>query len=396
MRKILDYSRKTLHWLLSNSAVDSLEKGLQLSWQVTYSDNVPTLPFFADRDFRLFSEFARFWLRRFRTLGLVLEDSCELSDRGRRHVPVGPAHMPAFDPPHPILPYSLPLHNKIELGGREVKQRLSINDSSLVLISLLPPEVSFFFVLSYYLHDCMNSAFPLIKEGNSIFTIFMGDPTIRVLVPDVQRLRRQYEEYWGYLEGHIVDVDPQKLLEIMAFYILSIGEVTQVHICNGNTAVITKAGDRIVQLIDGEYTCESCHLEEDRYTDLVSIRHRINYSWQNGELSELFFSKLLMAELGHSCRVYPRIKVDGLPHESDVLVLRNDNEAQLFELKRCTSVDKWFRKGVRQLVENKRVLERWEIETTTYLVTNIDESVDIDGVDHHVGPDQLLDLASVI
>lgn len=393
MKKILDYSKENLHWVLSSNDVDSIQKALQLCWQVTYSNHIPVLPYFANRLLNLNSEFADFWLQRFKNRGIFRENPWQLTRLGRRSIPTRPFKMPSLNPPIPVLPYSTILPNQITIGNKTVKQKLAINESSLILVELLPPEIPYYFILSYYLEGCMNSLYPLIQENDTLFSVFMDDPTLRIIIPDIQELKRKYACYTSYLKENVDDAS--QFLKVILFYLLSIGEITRIHICNGNTKVVNKIGDKIIQQIDSEPSCEDCKFQRAKYSDLVTIKHRLNYSWQNGELSELFFSKLLNAKLGSSYKVYPRASIEGLPHECDVLVLGN-GEARLFELKRSTQFDNWCKKGVNQLIENKKVLEQWKTETTTFLVTNIKEDIDIEGVDNHLNPSQILDLGSFI
>jgi hypothetical protein len=332
-------------------------------------------------------------MRRFEKRGVFTADPWQLTGLGKRNVPTGPIAMPSINPPNTVFPYSSPLPNQISLGNKTAKLKLTINDSSLILVELLSPEVPYFFILSCYLEGCMNNLYPLFQEDGTLYSIFMGDPTVRAIIPDVEELKNKYGSYWSYLTENVQDVS--NYLKVILFYLLAIGEITRIHICDGNTKVVNKIGDRILQHIDSELFCDLCKSQRSKYTNLVSIKHRLNYSWQNGELSELFFSKLLRSKLGSSYEVYPRASIEGLPHECDVLVLGN-GETRLFELKRSNQPDKWCKEGVKQIVENKKVLKEWETETTTFLVTNIKKDIAIDGVDRHIGPVQIRDIDSFI
>ena len=98
-----------------------------------------------------------------------------------------------------------------------------------------------------------------------------------------------------------------------------------------------------------------------------------------------------------SIEVYPRLVVDGLKHESDILV-KKGNDVILFELKRSTAYDKWCSEGVNQLVENKSVLKKWGVSCSTILVTNMspEKMPAHTEVDMHLTPVDVLNLESII
>ena len=224
----------------------------------------------------------------------------------------------------------------------------------------------------------------------------MGDLRNYVSFPDPTVLIECYNKYLSYLSKYAKN--PDKIKQVVNL-LLALSQIRFYHLCNNSRFnLLNNINDKFHVMLDFRPSCTQCNMNSSNHLNLINLRDSLGRSWEKGVLSELYFSKLLTdvaSNLDDSIEVYPRLVVEHLPHECDVLLKKN-NTIILFELKRSEFVDGYSKKGVTQLNENKEVLQRWGVDCLTVLVTNCSSKANNIDVDVHFNPNDVIDLKSNI
>lgn len=395
--QILEDSKNCLHRILATNVTTDVDGVILLAHQISFTHTLPTFPYFANRDFKYMSPFAETWIRRWRRIGLIQPDRPQLTRRGRLSAPTSPIEpVPTPSSPSIHLPFSSIPPITLNLGSRTVRVRPQIGDIPLVMTALLPADPTFFLIFSHFDRDGMRTTYPLLKQDNTYLCLFMGDIRNIVAVPQPSLVERCYQNLISYLSRYANNFEMQ--LKMVVYLLLSVSKIRFIHLCGSRMKLLSGLNDKIQWMLDFDPTCEKCRMESERHENFVSLRHSLGHAWEKGVLSELFFAKLLTqiySQLDRSIEVYPRLTVQGLPHECDVFVKRN-NTVLLFELKRSSNYDGRCEVGTTQLRENKQVLERWGLNCVSVLVTNMTtRSLPHDAnVDEHLIPVDIMNLDS--
>lgn len=394
--QILDNSRDCLHWILTSNQATDLDKVMSLAHQISYTLKIPTFPYFADRLFRYESPFAATCIHRMERKGLLKSNPLHLTRRGKSLTPDGPLQSvpPQLVASEIILPYSRLPSSTLNIGSKTVRIKPQIGDLPLIMTTLLPPDPIFFLIFSHFDKDGMRTAYPLLKKDNTYISLFMGDVRNIMAIPDPSLLDNCYQSLISYLGKYVKDFETH--LNMVLYLLLCISRIRFAHLCDSNMKLLNNLNDEIQWMLDFTPECDQCGMNPRNHVNFVNLRHSLGHAWEKGVLSELFFAKLVTqvtGELDPSIEVYPRLIVQGLIHECDTFV-RKDDKIFLFELKRSTNYDRRCEKGVQQLKENKEVLEDWGVNCVSVLVTNMTNRVlpDKADVDEHWIPDDVMNL----
>ena len=296
------------------------------------------------------------------------------------------------------MPFTALPPSELTLGNKKVKVKPPLDESGLIMCTLLPAHPAFFCVFSHYHTGAMRTAYPLLRDSDTFLALDTGDIRNIVSFPTGAILQEAYQSFTDYMKLYYAD--HEQYVEIVTNLLLSVGSIHFSHLCNQQLKTLNRLNDRLHLLLDFIPSCLDCNMESKQHLNLISIRHGLVRSWEKGILSELFFSKLI-ANVAHnidqSIEVYPRLMVEGLVHECDTFVKRG-NRVILFELKRSSTYDGWCAEGITQLNENKNVLQNWGLECKTVLVTNIESGkIPLNSeIDTYLTPSDLENLSSII
>lgn len=396
IEQIIQDSEECINWILSLEQVDSIKDLLSFAHSVSYKYEVPIFPYFAGNKFSFTSLFAENWIKRLMRQNLLSPSSFKLTNRGKKVVrtknPIGITPATSFS--NAILPYSNLPPSNIRLPSKTVMIRPQIDEFGLIMIGLLPLDPRFYFVFSHFDKDGMRTTYPLIKENDAYLTLCTGDIRNVVAVPETRILESCYKGYGEYLGKYARGY--KKCIEIVVYLLLSMSTIQFTHTCNSQTLLLNKEQNRIHKMLDFVPNCPGCGMKADLQSNVIEMRHSLGHSWEKGILSELYFSKLVV-DVAHridpSIEVYPRLRLEGVPHECDVFVKRG-SDIILFELKRSTVYDRWCQKGEKQLRENIEILEGFGAKCTSVLVTNlINRNLPKETeIDMHLTPDDFVNL----
>jgi len=386
-----------LNWIIASNHANDVKDAVSLAHCVSHDHRVPTFPYFADRVFAFESPFAERWIERLSRRHLITLSPLRLTRRGNNLQRRGPIS----DTPVPgnvniILPYSKVPANELNIGSKTVRAKLQMGETELILTGLLPPDPFFFFVFSHFHKDAMRTAYPLLVDGNTFVAVYTGDVRNIMAIPETSILEACYGSYSEYLTKCIGDFE--RYVEVVVYLLISIGKIQFAHQCHSRVKMLNRMNDRIHVMLDFSPSCSECNMATNQHMNLVNIRHSLGRAWEKGVLSELFFSKLVVnaaRQIDPSIEVYPRLFLEGLPHECDTFV-KKDNRVILFELKRSEAYDGWCQEGVTQLTENKEILEDWGVECKSVLVTNMNTRRLPAGttVDAHIVPQDVINIQS--
>jgi hypothetical protein len=372
LERILTDSEYCLNWIIALNHANDVKDIVSIAHRVSHDHRVRTFPYFADRNFSLESLFAERYTERLLRRHLITTSPLRLTRRGddlQRRSPINDT--PVVGNVSILLPYSNVPANELNIGSRTVRAKLQIGETELILTGLLPPDPSFFFVFSHFDKDAMRTAYPLLKDGSTFVALYTGDIRNVMAVPEISILKACYKSFSEYLTRYIDDFE--KYVEVVVYLLMAVGKIQFAHQCHSRVKTLNKMNDRFHIMLDFSPSCSECNMAANHHMNLVDIRHSLGRAWEKGVLSELFFSKLV-ADAAHqideSIDVYPRLTLEGLPHECDTFVRKN-NRVILFELKRSEVYDGWCQEGVTQLTENKEALENWGVDCVSVLVTNM-------------------------
>ena len=370
--KLVEDSKETINWILSTDNANNVDHLLSLANGISYNYKVPAFPYYADENFKYNSLFLETWVKRLIRRQFLDVTSLRLTKHAKKHLkfrnPIG--QNPITDIANLIRPFSILPPNTMDFPKRTVRIRPQLDEVGLILIGLLPPDPAYFLIFSHYDAGAMRTTYPLIKDGDDYLTLYMGDIRNIVLVPQTTILDSCYSSYCNYLGRNIQNF--KRYIEVIVYLLASISTIQFTHSCQYQTVLLNKQQNTLDKMLDFVPECQ-CGLQASRHTNIIEMRHSLGRAWEKGVLSELFFSKLVVDathRIDPTIEVFPRLTLDGVPHECDVFVKKNNNII-LFELKRSTNFDGYCQQGVTQLNDNKTALESFGVKCKTVLVTNM-------------------------
>ena len=395
--QLIQNSEETINWILSRDAVTDTDQLLLFAHSISYHYRKALFPYYADEKFKCRSIFLETWLKRLSRRHRIVPDSLTLTSHAKKHLklknPIGTN--PIISPVNVVFPYSSLPPSTINFPDKSIKIRVELGELEIILTGLLPIDPAYFFIFSHFDKQAMRTTYPLIKDGNEYLGVYMGDIRNIVLVPEIDVLDSCYNSYCDYLREHIND-NFKQYVEVVIYLFSSLSSMQFIHSCKHQTALLNKQENTVDKMLDFVPKCQGCGMKNNEHLNIIEMRHSLGRAWEKGVLSELFFSKLVVdaaQRIDKSIEVYPRLLMDGIPHECDVFVKRR-NKIILFELKRSTAFDGYCQKAVTQLTENKSALELLGAECTTVLVSNMVTRNLPDGVniDAHLIADDLYSL----
>jgi hypothetical protein len=397
IESIIAKSENNIVWLIDKYKPQTLHELLVIADTLSKEHTAPLLPYFASRDLTIQSPLADYFVRRLIRRNLVRTCPLELTYRGKKIKYESPSFSNDRQEATINLPFTSLPPDEFYFGTKKVPIKPLLDESEVILCTLLPLDPAFFFVFSHYHSIAMRTAYPLLIQGNTFLALDTGDLRNITTFPSIDLLNEAHQSYTDYLKKYCPDFT--RYIEMVVNLLLSIGTIHFSHLCNQQLKTLNRLDDRLHLLLDFAPKCYECNMAEGQYLNLISIRHTLVRAWEKGVLAELYFSKLISAlahKLDSSVEVYPRLQIKGLTHECDTFVRRGNNII-LFELKRSTVVDRFFNDGITQLKNNKRVLESWGLNCKTVLVTNVESQLPATlDIDCHLAPKDFKDIPSIL